>query len=88
MQIRGIQSTVAQYLMENLGAITQPNVGEGKARMILPILVLSMANPDSLIRLHFLLQLLGEVVEYLHRSLTASISRRKLFVLPFQRDVV
>ena len=87
LQIRGIQSTVAQYLIKNPGAITQLNMGEGKTRVILPMLVLSMANPDSLIRLHFLPQLLGEVVEYLHRSLTASLSGRKLFALPFQRDV-
>ena len=88
LQIRRIQYTVARQLMKNPGAIAQLNMGEGKTRVILPMLVLAMANQDSLIRLHFLSALLGEVYDYLHRNLTASFSLRRLYLLPFQRDVV
>eukprot|EP01035_Chromulina_nebulosa_P021325 gene21325-27629_t len=87
LQIRCIQSIVAQHLMKNPGAIAQLNMGEGKTRVILPMLILSMAKKDSLVRLHFLSPLLGEVYEYLHRHLTASVFLRKLFLVPFRRDV-
>jgi hypothetical protein len=73
--------------MNNPGAITQLNMGEGKTRVILPMLILAMNDPELLIRLHFLLPLLGEVYDYLHRNLTASLANRKICLVPFQRDV-
>ena len=63
-------------------------MGEGKTRVILPMLILAMKDSELLIRLHFLLPLLGEVYDYLHRNLTASLANRKLYLVPFQRDVV
>jgi hypothetical protein len=63
-------------------------MGEGKTRVILPMLILAMNDPELLIRLHFLAPLLGEVYDYLHRHLTASLANRKLCLVPFQRDVV
>ena len=74
--------------MNNPGAITQLNMGEGKTRVILPMLILAMNDAELLIRLHFLAPLLGEVYDYLHRHLTASLANRKLCLVPFQRDVV
>ena len=71
LQIRKLQYTVAKGLMENRGTITQLNMGEGKTRVILPMLALAMATPDRLVRLHFLAQLMDEAFEYLHRHLTA-----------------
>jgi hypothetical protein len=73
--------------MNNPGAITQLNMGEGKTRVILPMLILAMNDPKLLVRLHFLSQLLGEVYDYLHRHLTASLANRKICLVPFQRDV-
>ena len=87
IQIRRIQNVVAQHLIQNPGAIAQLNMGEGKTRVILPMLILSMANQNSLVRLHFLSALLGEVYEYLHRHLTASLFLRRLYLLPFQRNI-
>jgi hypothetical protein len=63
-------------------------MGEGKTRVILPMLILAMNDPELLVRLHFLSPLLGEVYDYLHRHLTASLANRKLCLVPFQRDVV
>ncbi|KAJ1474779.1 hypothetical protein T484DRAFT_1830922 [Baffinella frigidus] len=88
LQIRGNQYTVARHLMENKGAITQLNMGEGKTRVILPMLALHLSSPSSpLLRVHFLSQLLAEAAEYLHACLTASLLNRRIFLLPFHRDV-
>jgi hypothetical protein len=58
-------------------------MGEGKTRVILPMLILAMKDSELLIRLHFLAPLLGEVYDYLHRYLTASLANRKLCLVPF-----
>jgi len=39
LQIRPAQLTVARHLMDNPGAVDQLNMGEGKTRVILPMLV-------------------------------------------------
>ena len=40
LQIRPAQHFIAQHLMSNIGAIDQLNMGEGKTRVILPMLAL------------------------------------------------
>lgn len=87
IQIRSMQYTVAKYCMENPGMITQLNMGEGKTRVILPLIVLHMANKEYLVRLHFLSPLLGEAYDYLHGALTASLLCRRMCFLPFNRDI-
>ncbi|MEW5319231.1 MAG: hypothetical protein WDW38_010396 [Sanguina aurantia] len=44
LQIRPAQHWIANHLIENPGAITQLNMGEGKTRVILPMLVLHWAD--------------------------------------------
>lgn len=91
LQIRPKQYDVAKSLIDNPGAIVQLNMGEGKTRVILPLLILywgsNKEDNDCIIRLTFLTQLLGEAFSYLHQYLSASILGRKLFLLPFSRDV-
>ena len=87
LQIRRLQHATADYLMKNPSAITQLNMGEGKTRVILPMMILEMATPERLVRLHMLSQLLGEGYEYLHLHLTASLMRRRLCLMPFHRDI-
>lgn len=87
LQIRRAQYLVARFLIDNKGAITQLNMGEGKTRVILPMLVLELARSDRFVRLHFLSQLIDEAYYYLHRHLTASLMGRRLLRLPFDRDV-
>jgi hypothetical protein len=62
-------------------------MGEGKTRVILPMLALECANGQQLVRLNFLPTLLDEAYGHLHRYLTASVLGRKLFLMPFNRDV-
>ena len=87
LQIRRLQHATADYLMSNPGAITQLNMGEGKTRVILPMIILEVATPERLVRLHMLSQLLGEGYEYLHLHLTASLMQRRLCLMPFHRDI-
>ena len=87
LQIRPIQYVIARHLIDSPGSIGQLNMGEGKTRVILPMLVLHLAKGDEIVRLHFLGQLLDEAFHYLHLHLCASALNRKIFRLPFSRDV-
>ena len=49
LQIRPSQYQVAQQLMDSPGAITQLNMGEGKTRVILPMLALHWADGKQLV---------------------------------------
>jgi hypothetical protein len=89
LQIRREQHGMARFLLDQPWTLSQLNMGEGKTRVILPMLLLELARPgaDRLIRLNFLSQLLCEAYDFLHRSLTASLLVRRLVRLPFHRDV-
>lgn len=65
----------------------QLNMGEGKTRVILPMLALHWADKQRIVRLNLLPTLIDEAYSHLHSVLTASVLGRKLFTLPFQRDV-
>eukprot|EP00899_Mesostigma_viride_P019524 jgi/Mesvir1/27573/Mv07318-RA.1 len=86
-QIRPNQYAVARYMMDHPGAIVQLNMGEGKTRVILPMLALHWANGGNTVRLNFLSSLLDEAHDYLHRCLCAGVLGRRLTLLPFNRDV-
>ncbi|MEW5310745.1 MAG: hypothetical protein WDW38_002512 [Sanguina aurantia] len=87
LQIRPAQYTIANTLINNPGAIAQLNMGEGKTRVILPMLLLHWADGSRVVRLNFLTTLLGEAYSHLHNHMCASMLARKLFTLPFHRDV-
>ncbi|KAF5833854.1 hypothetical protein DUNSADRAFT_9691 [Dunaliella salina] len=87
LQIRPTQYCVAEHLLQNPGAVDQLNMGEGKTRVILPMLATTWANGQGVVRLNFLSTLLDEAYGYLHSFLTASVLNRKLFRQPFHRDV-
>lgn len=76
IEIRAQQHAVAQHLLGNIdamsggadvqGAIVQCNMGEGKTRVILPMLVMALAarGGRELVRLDFLGALLADAVAY------------------------
>jgi hypothetical protein len=68
----------------------QINMGEGKTRVIIPILILhwTLIPSTSVVRLYFLTQLLAEGFTHLHQYLWCSVLERKLFLLLFNRDIV
>ncbi|KAG2496793.1 hypothetical protein HYH03_005201 [Edaphochlamys debaryana] len=89
LQIRPQQDAVAAHLMDpaNAGAIAQLNMGEGKTPVILPMLALHWADGSRVVRLNFLSTLLDEAYAHLHAHLTASVLGRKLFMLPYHRNL-
>ncbi|GAB4822814.1 hypothetical protein N2152v2_009860 [Parachlorella kessleri] len=93
LQIRPVQYWVAHYLINNMGsldkagAIVQLNMGEGKTRVILPMLILHWGNGKDIVRLNLLPQLLNEAYAHMQSCLSAGVLARKLFVMPFHRDV-
>ena len=92
LQIRPNQYTIAKTMIEGvengtLGPLTQLNMGEGKTRVILPMLVMHWKNSDKLVRLNFLMPLLQEAFEYMHNMLCASIIGIPVLYHPFSRDV-
>ena len=77
-------------MIDHPGDIVQLNMGEGKTRVILPLLVLHWVVPSehtAVVRLHFLAALIGEAFEYLHHILTGTLFECPLFLMPFNRDV-
>lgn len=92
LQVRPAQAEVAVHMIDNPGDIVQLNMGEGKTRVILPLLLLHWAKPSrhrdaAVVRLHFLRALIDEAYQFLHNTLTGSILGRPLYVMPFHRDV-
>ena len=89
LQIRPVQYEVAKKLIEDPGCVVQLNMGEGKTRVILRMLILHWAGKgdQQLLRITALTALINELFDFLHRHLCASILRRKIFLLPFHRDV-
>lgn len=94
IQIRPEQALIAQHLIESPGDIMQLNMGLGKTRVIVPMLLLfwsldSKKNSHARItRLNVLPNLFHEANDYFRSTLTGSIARIRLFALPFCRDVV
>jgi hypothetical protein len=89
IRIRPEQYEVANHLMNNNGNVIQLNMGLGKTRVILPMLILYYSYQTSskrMPRLHILSTLLTEVCEHFHTTLGASVLRIKHFTLPFRRD--
>ncbi|OLQ07951.1 hypothetical protein AK812_SmicGene8572 [Symbiodinium microadriaticum] len=92
LQIRPVQYQVAKKLVDDPGSMVQLNMGEGKTRVILPVLILHWAGRDgagepSLLRITALKSLLHELYDLKHRHLGASVLLRRVFVMPFHRDV-
>lgn len=87
LQIRPQQYMVYRAIADNPSALVQMNMGEGKTRVIIPMLILASDKGKSVLRIHFLAKLLGEGFDYLHRYITAATAPRKLFLLPFHRDI-
>ncbi|KAG1672428.1 hypothetical protein FOA52_013214 [Chlamydomonas sp. UWO 241] len=103
------QLCVLEDKLERLGALAitpaemEPtlvrlNMGEGKTRVILPMLVMALADGQrragrstkataNLLRLNFPSTLLHNAHKHMHRYLTASALGRKVLLMPFNRDV-
>ena len=89
IRIRPEQYEVANHLINNNGQVVQLNMGLGKTRVILPMLILYYSYQPScerIPRLHILSTLISEVCDHFHTTLGASVLTGRLFTLPFRRD--
>ena len=92
LQIRPIQYIVAMSIINGIqtnskGPITQLNMGEGKTRVILPMLAMYWKNAKCLVRINILSALLQEAGEYLHSVLSATLLNISIINFPFNREV-
>eukprot|EP00035_Acanthoeca_spectabilis_P000997 m.76812 g.76812 ORF g.76812 m.76812 type:complete len:2981 (+) comp10556_c0_seq1:218-9160(+) len=88
IQVRPAQYALAQTALTTPGAVMQLNMGLGKTRVIVPLLLLHSRFGPVPVRLNLLPALLPEAHEYFHRILTgSSVFQLPLFVFPFHRDV-
>lgn len=87
LQIRPYQFSVVQQLLENPGAVTQLNMGLGKTRVLLPMLLLELAqSSDSIVRVNALPSIIDEAINYYRSILVASVQHLRVFSLPFNRN--
>ena len=89
LQIKSEQFVIANHLLKNPGHIVQLNMGMGKTRVILPMLMLEwhFGPKDKVPRIHILSSLYDEVFEFMHSTCCASVLSMKLYQLPFSREI-
>jgi hypothetical protein len=87
IQIRNEQYQIANHLIQNPGAISQLNMGEGKTRVILPMLILYYISRKKSVRVHIMKPLLQETIDFFHFNLTATTLNVFLLEQPFHRDI-
>ncbi len=91
LQIRPEQYLVAKHLLENPGNLIQLNMGCGKTRVILPMLVLHLSLPrreyQHITRLTILTALFKENYSFFREQLTGSLACVKVYLMPFCREI-
>eukprot|EP00727_Mastigamoeba_balamuthi_P005973 m51a1_g1996 hypothetical protein (2899) ;mRNA; r:1204735-1213498 len=87
IQVRPEQSALALHLIAHPGDIAQLNMGLGKTRVVLPLLLLhyTQRRDGPVVRVTFCTQLLRECVGYLQQYLTAGLFHIPALLLPFNR---
>jgi hypothetical protein len=88
LQIRPHQYAAVLKLIQNPGMISQINMGEGKTRVLLPLLCLYFSkHSDAVVRIIMLSNILEEGYDYLHRYLCATAINMRILLISFHRDV-
>ena len=87
IQIRPEQYQLAQHLLDNPGSISQLNMGLGKTRVVIPMLILEGIVRKKHFRLHILSPLFSEALGYFQDALTSGVVRVPVATFPFNRSV-
>lgn len=91
LQIRHAQYVLAKHLIDNEGSISQLNMGQGKTRIVLPMLALYYTEKErrnsGLVRITVLSSLLDECYDFFQRYLMASNLNVLVYQLPFNRSL-
>ncbi|KAJ6627951.1 hypothetical protein B0H10DRAFT_1992855 [Mycena sp. CBHHK59/15] len=87
--IRPLQASIAKQMMfpeNNSNALMQLNMGEGKSSVIVPIVSAALADGEQLVRVIVLKPLSAQMFQLLKQRV-CGLSNRRLFYLPFSRDI-
>ena len=88
LQIRPHQFTIVQQLLSDRGTCTQLNMGLGKTRVLLPMLILELAQTKKeVVRVNVLSSIFHDGLDYFRTALVASVQQVRVFTLPFNRDI-
>ena len=87
IQIRPEQYSIVRQLLSTRGSVVQLDMGMGKTRVLVPMLILEMISEQTLCRVNVLPGILKEALNYYKVVMSASVLRVRLFVLPFDRSV-
>jgi hypothetical protein len=90
IQIRPHQFVVVKQLQNKPGSVIQLNMGLGKTRILVPLLILDLMSSDSIARINMLASIVGEALAHFRKSLVSSVlsvQHVKIFSLPFSRDI-
>mmetsp|Transcript_14460 Transcript_14460/g.35020 ORF Transcript_14460/g.35020 Transcript_14460/m.35020 type:complete len:2021 (-) Transcript_14460:63-6125(-) len=88
LQIRPYQYDIVKQLLDNPGSMIQLNMGEGKTRVLVPMIILAWTGEPFLTRLNVLPPIFHEAVGYYRNALVASVQGIKLYTLPFNRKII
>lgn len=86
LAIRPVQRAVAAKMITSPGELLQLNMGEGKTKVIVPMLCCHWADGTRVVRLNVLRAQFATMSGYLVRVLSGLLGRR-VYELPFNRDV-
>lgn len=84
--IRPAQVAVANNMMKKENIVQQLNMGEGKSKVITPVVLASLADGQRVVRLTVLKPLLNENLGYLQRTLGGLMGRR-VYQFPMTRSI-
>jgi hypothetical protein len=87
LQIRPNQFAIVQQLQTNPGSVIQLNMGLGKTRVLVPMLILDLMPSKSTGRVCMLPSIISEAMAYFRIVLVSSVQHVKLFSLQFQRSI-
>lgn len=87
LQIRPNQYSIVRQLQETSGSVIQLNMGLGKTRVLVPMLILDLMAKDKIGRIILLGSIKGEALEYYRDVLVASLQHVKIFTMPFRREI-
>lgn len=87
IQIRPAQYFIVKQLLAEPGSLLQLNMGMGKARVVVPMLVMEWLSKPWLTRLTVLPSILHEAVHFYQNTLVASVQLVKLYTMPFNRKI-
>lgn len=86
VNIRSIQVEIATKMLNEKNIVLQLNMGEGKSKVIVPILCSILADGKTLVRVNVLSSLFHEVHSYLKQALGNMLGKR-IYAFPFRRNV-